>query len=189
MAEPKKYRSDIARSVHRTVRGLHRIGLVDKARMSGFDARCLRKSDVRSTKKIAAEGMNRHLFVYGSLMSTAGHPMGERLRAEARLIGAATIQGRLYRVSWYPGVVEGTDAEQRVHGEVYALTDPGRALAWLDAYEGIVPGSEESGEYLRVERPARLAIGAEVVAWVYLYRKDVAGLSLMPGGCWTADTR
>ncbi len=34
--------------------------------------------------------MNPHLFVYGSLMSTAGHPMGARLRAEARLIGAAT---------------------------------------------------------------------------------------------------
>ena len=31
--------------------------------------------------------MNPHLFVYGSLMSTARHPMGERLRAEARLIG------------------------------------------------------------------------------------------------------
>ena len=50
--------------------------------------------------------MNPHLFVYGTLLSTAGHPMGVRLRREARLIGAASIQGRLYRVSWYPGLVE-----------------------------------------------------------------------------------
>ena len=64
-----------------------------------------------------------------------------RLRTEARLIGAATIQGRLYRVSWYPGVVDSADPGQRVHGEVYALADPVKALAWLDAYEGIVPGT------------------------------------------------
>ena len=130
--------------------------------------------------------MNPHLFVYGSLMSTAGHPMGARLQAEARLIGAATLAGRLYRVSWYPGVVESTDPEQRVHGEVYALADPVRALAWLDAYEGIAPGSRESGEYTRVERPVRLDSGEEITAWVYLYQKDVSQLPLVADGRWTA---
>jgi gamma-glutamylcyclotransferase (GGCT)/AIG2-like uncharacterized protein YtfP len=133
--------------------------------------------------------MNPHLFVYGSLMSTAGHPMGERLRAGARLVGAATIQGRLYRVSWYPGVAEGGDPEERVHGEVYALNDPVPALAWLDAYEGIAPANRDGGEYERVERPARLARGEAITAWVYLYRKDVAGLRLVPDGRWTVDAR
>jgi gamma-glutamylcyclotransferase (GGCT)/AIG2-like uncharacterized protein YtfP len=133
--------------------------------------------------------MNPHLFVYGSLMSTAGHAMGERLRAEARLIGPATMQGRLYRVSWYPGAVENADPEQRVHGEVYALGNPDRALAWLDAYEGIVPGREESGGYRRLERPARLASGEEITAWVYLYRGDVAGLSPVPDGRWKGEPR
>jgi gamma-glutamylcyclotransferase (GGCT)/AIG2-like uncharacterized protein YtfP len=129
--------------------------------------------------------MNHHLFVYGSLMSTAGHPMGARLQAEARLIGAATLAGRLYRVSWYPGVVESADPEQRVHGEVHALADPVRALAWLDAYEGVVPGGEETGEYRRLERPVRLATGGEMVAWVYLLQSDVAGLTLVSDGRWT----
>ncbi len=130
--------------------------------------------------------MNPHIFVYGSLMSTAHHPMGERLRAEARLISPATIQGRLYRVSWYPGVSETTNPEQRVHGELYALDTPGRALAWLDAYEGFAPGSRESGEYTRVERPVRLNSGEEITAWVYLYQKDVSQLPLVVGGRWTA---
>ena len=129
--------------------------------------------------------MNRHLFVYGSLMSTAGHPMGERLRAEARLIGPATIQGRLYRVSWYPGVADSADAEDRVHGEIHALNNPGHALAWLDAYEGIAPGNDASGEYRRVERPVRLASGQLITAWVYLYRKDVSQLPLVADGRWT----
>jgi gamma-glutamylcyclotransferase (GGCT)/AIG2-like uncharacterized protein YtfP len=133
--------------------------------------------------------MNPHLFVYGSLMSTARHAMGDRLRAEARLIGAATIQGRLYRVSWYPGAAESTDPEQRVHGELYALDAPARALAWLDAYEGTAPGSRESGEYSRVERPVRLDSGREITAWVYLYRADVSGLLLVADGRWRAEAR
>jgi gamma-glutamylcyclotransferase (GGCT)/AIG2-like uncharacterized protein YtfP len=134
-------------------------------------------------------GMNPHLFVYGSLMSTARHPMGERLRADARLIGPATIQGRLYRVSWYPGAADSTGPEQRVHGEVYALEAPGRALAWLDAYEGIVPGSEDAGEYRRLERPARLATGEVIAAWVYLYQKDTSQLPFVADGRWTASFR
>jgi gamma-glutamylcyclotransferase (GGCT)/AIG2-like uncharacterized protein YtfP len=130
--------------------------------------------------------MNPHLFVYGSLMSTARHPMGDRLRAEARLIGPATIQGRLYRVSWYPGAAESADPEQQVHGEVYALNDPPTALAWLDAYEGITPATHTPSEYARVERPIRLSSGQEVAAWVYLYQKDVSHLPLVADGRWTA---
>jgi gamma-glutamylcyclotransferase (GGCT)/AIG2-like uncharacterized protein YtfP len=131
--------------------------------------------------------MNRHLFVYGSLMSTAGHPMGERLAREARLLGQASIQGRLYRVSWYPGVVDGAAPHQRVHGEVYELDDPVPALAWLDAYEGLAP--QTPNEYERVERPVRLAGGEELTAWVYLYRKDVAGLQAVPDGRWAPEAR
>jgi gamma-glutamylcyclotransferase (GGCT)/AIG2-like uncharacterized protein YtfP len=92
-------------------------------------------------------------------------------------------------VSWYPGAVDSADPEQRVHGEVYALGNPGHALAWLDAYEGIVQGNEEAGEYRRLERPARLAAAEEIVAWVYLYQNDVAKLTPVPGGRWTAEAR
>ncbi len=129
--------------------------------------------------------MNPHLFVYGSLMSSAGHAMGERLRREARLVGEATIQGRLYKISWYPGAVASGDPGERVHGEVYALDNPGRALAWLDDYEGIAPGNPDPSEYERAERPVRLASG-EVLAWVYLYRGDVAKLSQILDGHWVA---
>lgn len=133
--------------------------------------------------------MNPHLFVYGSLMSTAGHAMGARLRAEARLLGAATIAGRLYRVSWYPGAVESADPTQQVHGEVYALGDPARSLAWLDEYEGIVPDDGEGGEYRRLERRVRLAAGEELAAWVYLLQKDTAGLPPVLDGRWVPDPR
>ena len=128
--------------------------------------------------------MNPHLFVYGTLLSAAGHRNGARLQREARLIGEASIAGRLYRIERYPGLVEDSDPQLRVHGEVYALNDPADALQWLDAYEGIVPGTLDRNEYERVERPVRLASGEHVVAWVYLYRKDVARFRLIPDGRW-----
>jgi gamma-glutamylcyclotransferase (GGCT)/AIG2-like uncharacterized protein YtfP len=133
--------------------------------------------------------MNPHLFVYGSLMSTARHPQGDRLRAEARLIGPATIQGRLYRVSWYPGAADSPDPEQRVHGELYALETPAQALEWLDAYEGIAPTTSGSNEYARIEQTTRLSSGQEVTAWVYLYQKDVSHLPIVANGRWTAPAR
>jgi gamma-glutamylcyclotransferase (GGCT)/AIG2-like uncharacterized protein YtfP len=129
--------------------------------------------------------MNSHLFVYGSLMSTAGHRMGARLHREAHRIGPATMQGLLYRVSWYPGAVDSQDPAQRVHGEVWTLDDPKQALAWLDDYEGIAPGRGESGEYRRLERPVRLATGAEIAAWVYLYEGGLTGLAAISDGRWS----
>jgi gamma-glutamylcyclotransferase (GGCT)/AIG2-like uncharacterized protein YtfP len=129
-----------------------------------------------------------NLFVYGTLLSAAGHPMGARLRGEARLVGAASIPGRLYRVGWYPGLVETEAGGERVHGEVYALADPARSLVWLDAYESIAPGDEANGEYMRVERAVQLASGQEVTAWVYLYQRDVAGLDLVADGRWVAGS-
>jgi putative transcriptional regulator len=37
----QKYESKILRSVHRSVAGLHRVGVVDGATMRKFDAMCL----------------------------------------------------------------------------------------------------------------------------------------------------
>jgi gamma-glutamylcyclotransferase (GGCT)/AIG2-like uncharacterized protein YtfP len=128
--------------------------------------------------------MNPHLFVYGSLLSAVGHPTGQRLRSEARLVGAASIPGRLYRVSWYPGLAQAEADSARVHGEVYTLVDPAPTLAWLDDYESIVPGSDADNEYVRVERPVQLASGRDILAWVYLYQRDVAGLELVADGRW-----
>ena len=53
MAAKVKYRSDIARSVHETVRGLHRIGLVDKKTMRRFDASCLTRIEELSPREIS----------------------------------------------------------------------------------------------------------------------------------------
>jgi gamma-glutamylcyclotransferase (GGCT)/AIG2-like uncharacterized protein YtfP len=124
--------------------------------------------------------VNPRLFVYGTLLTGARHPMGERLRREADLLGEAWTRGRLYSLGCYPGLVESGAEGDVVHGEVYALQNPASALKWLDAYEGIRPGSP--AEYERVEREITLAAGTSLGAWVYLYRRSTGPRPPIPGG-------
>ena len=131
--------------------------------------------------------MNPHLFVYGTLLSAARHPKGAQLQREARLVGEASIRGcKLYSLGRYPGLIEASDASGLVYGELFALSNPAASLEWLDAYEGIVPGNRDQNQYERVDRPVRLGSGQEVVAWVYLYRRDVQRFQAIPGGRWLA---
>lgn len=138
--------------------------------------------------------MNVHLFVYGTLLSHAGHAMGARLRRDAQLIGPATMAGRLYNLGRYPGLVE--EAPERpirganaatpslVHGEVYALKMPAITLRWLDAYEGVLPMRPDQGVYARVERLARLNSGATLKAWAYVYLLSVRPRQRLADGRW-----
>ena len=82
-------------------------------------------------------------------------------------------------------MVDTPNAEERVHGELYVLTDPATSFAWLDAYEGLVAGRRDS-DYPRLERPARMRATADVTAWVYLYQGDPDPLRLVANGRWTA---
>jgi gamma-glutamylcyclotransferase (GGCT)/AIG2-like uncharacterized protein YtfP len=129
-----------------------------------------------------------HLFVYGTLMSAATGPLGRaerrRLQRQGESLGPATTTGRLYDLGRYPGLVASEDADHIVHGEVYALHDPAASLRWLDAYEGIVPGDRNSNDYRRSTRQVRLADGAELTAWVYLYARDPAQARLLSDGRW-----
>lgn len=130
----------------------------------------------------------RHLFVYGTLMSTAtgdlGRDMRLRLRREARSLGAATLPGRLYDLGRYPGLAASSDPADRVHGEVLELMDPAVSLVWLDAYEGVQRGPQAIGEYTRITVDATLAIGGQLTVWVYRFNRPVVGLPWVRGGRW-----
>jgi gamma-glutamylcyclotransferase (GGCT)/AIG2-like uncharacterized protein YtfP len=127
------------------------------------------------------------LFVYGSLVSAVAHPMGEQLRREAGLLGAAMLQARLYRVSWYPGIALSDDAADIVHGELYRLTSPEPSLRWLDEYEGIAAGATSvapTDDYERRICRVHVATGAAHDAWVYLYRRETRALERVVDGRW-----
>ena len=133
--------------------------------------------------------MNPHLFVYGTLLSAAGHPMGDRLRREARLIGEASIEGQLFSLGRYPGLVETAGAARACTARSTPSTAPAASFAWLDAYEGIVLGNDEQNDYGRIERPARLASGEERRRLGLHLLQHVAASSLIPGGRWSPDAK
>lgn len=133
--------------------------------------------------------MNRYLFVYGTLKASYrgnyGRDKRDRLVGESRLLGAATLQGRLYDLGHYPGVIDSDVVSDLVHGEVVELADVA-SFHWLDAYEGIDPQTPERSQYRREERPVRLADGSCVTAWVYVYALSLASACHIPCGLWQA---
>lgn len=131
----------------------------------------------------------RYLFVYGTLMSGAGSALGKpqrlRLARESDSLGPAAIaHARLYDLGRYPGAFGGGGADDLVHGEAVLLTTPDSTLAWLDDYEGLVPGKPEESEYDRVVREVKLAGGEAIDAWVYLLRAQPAPTKLVVDGRW-----
>jgi gamma-glutamylcyclotransferase (GGCT)/AIG2-like uncharacterized protein YtfP len=114
------------------------------------------------------------LFVYGTLMIASGHPVAARLACESRVIGPASVPGRLYDFGAYPGALASKAPGDVVHGLVLRLAQPRRTLSWLDAYEGCAPGAPEPQGFMRVITSARLTPSRQVHAWIYCYRGDPA---------------
>lgn len=120
------------------------------------------------------------LFVYGTLRRGTGHAMARRLADEAMWLGAATVEGRLYRVDWYPALVP---ASGLVVGDLFRLGRCEVSLAWIDAYEGCGADDVEPHEYRR----AWIAVdcgGKRLRAQTYIWNRPLEGLSLIGSGDW-----
>jgi gamma-glutamylcyclotransferase (GGCT)/AIG2-like uncharacterized protein YtfP len=102
-----------------------------------------------------------YLFVYGTLRPACGHPMARFLAERGRLLGGARVQGRLYDLAWYPGLVGTTAADEWVQGDLYELNDPETTLA------------DASAQFERCLVPVVRDSEGQLTAWVYLYRGEV----------------
>jgi len=132
-----------------------------------------------------------YLFVYGTLQKNLAHEMHGVLECAARLVGEATVEGTLYDLGAYPGLVVAGTGDGHVRGELYAL-DPGRAQAALDAldaYEGCSAADPEPHEYRREVLSVRIIDGSIFSAWTYLLNRSHAGLTPIPGGDYIAWIR
>lgn len=114
------------------------------------------------------------LFVYGSLRRDGAgrhHPM---LR-EAEFLGDATTGGRLYRVSWHPGLHPDKTAGE-VTGELFRIPAAIRPdlVRALDAHEG--PGFE----LRRV--PVHLADGSTRSGYTYAWLGDASQAAHLADG-------
>lgn len=123
--------------------------------------------------------MNKHLFVYGTLRTGLEHPEAKWLSEHSERIGSATAKGKLYRIGWYPGLVESD--EGTVVGELLLLDHPANILKRLDVYEGVA-----LGEYER--REAEIIVdGSAMMAWVYYFLGETSDLRWIPSGDFMQD--
>ncbi len=129
------------------------------------------------TRAAAATAAPDHLFVYGSLRAAIkddARAASDVLFAHARRLGEASMQGRLYAVSWYPGFNPGHSRTERVVGDVWRIRNRAALFTALDSYEG--------REYVRARRVARLTSGVKLNAWVYIYATELNGAPQIPSG-------
>ncbi|MBI5915387.1 MAG: gamma-glutamylcyclotransferase [Bacteroidetes bacterium] len=123
-----------------------------------------------------------NLFVYGTLLRDANHPMNRLIRQQGVFLGNATFKGKLFLVDYYPGSVPSSVDEDKVKGEVYALKNAKKVFDALDEFEEYRPVEEEKSEFIRRKIDVRLEDGVNVSAWVYLYNFPTKGLKEIPSG-------
>lgn len=127
------------------------------------------------------------LFVYGTLKSHFHNVNAIALRQAARLVGAATYRGKMFRVTGprgalvYPVVVASDDCHDVVHGELYRLIDR-RVLDRLDAYEGCAADCPPPQEYRREIARVMLEDGATAEAMLYAFQGSVESLPRIADG-------
>jgi gamma-glutamylcyclotransferase (GGCT)/AIG2-like uncharacterized protein YtfP len=123
-----------------------------------------------------------YLFVYGTLRRDINSEMYQLLARYGKFVGGATIQGKLYMVDYYPGLVPSDNLQDVVCGEVYKLSRPDIALSRLDDYEKCGPTFSEPTEYVRRKQDVKLRSGEVISAWVYIFERPTVGLQLIESG-------
>jgi gamma-glutamylcyclotransferase (GGCT)/AIG2-like uncharacterized protein YtfP len=110
------------------------------------------------------------VFVYGTLRRGGSN----HFRMEkAEFVTAGTVNGRLYQIDWYPGLVLDATADA-VIGEIYQV--PPAVLEELDRFEG--------AEYRRLQTPVRLPDGETVSAWIWEWLGPVDESRRITSGDW-----
>ena len=122
-------------------------------------------------------------FFYGLLKQGAAcMPEHIDLNAGGEFLSPASIRGDLYRVDYYPGVVEGQGC---VQGLLYRLDDVA-LVPLLDDFEDVDHANPDNSLYHRLKRPVLDVSGMPIgqMAWVYWYVRSVKGCAYIPDGNW-----
>ena len=113
-----------------------------------------------------------YLFVYGSLLTTAGHPMHNYMRGFCDLMGNASVGGIKIELDGYPGLIPSGDPDARVEGELFLIHNGAseKLFNGLDHYEGCSEDDPEPHEFFRHRQEVTLLSDQKTYeAWVYLY--------------------
>lgn len=138
-----------------------------------------------------AEPAPEYLFGYGTLVCGTGHRDVDLVVSTLCVpVAMASVQGRLYDLGDYPGMVRSADPAERVYGVLFRLKRAQRCLATLDRYEGFMPQRLAGSEFVRVRATALAFPGNRpVAAWAYLYNGSVRYRRVIARGCFEPGRR
>jgi gamma-glutamylcyclotransferase (GGCT)/AIG2-like uncharacterized protein YtfP len=116
------------------------------------------------------------IFVYGTLRKASGTAMSSVLANYSVYVDKASIQAVLYQVDDYPCVIESTNPNDKVSGELYKILDSDTLLPLLDEYEECTEKFPKPHEYIRKLLTITQSDHKQIIAWVYVYNRDVSQL-------------
>lgn len=124
----------------------------------------------------------RFLFAYGTLLPGLAPSVIADVVNTLRVVGPASVPGRLYDLGEYPGCALDAECGRSIHGILLEMSDLA-VLERLDWYEGYA-AHDDAGDSLfaRTTCDATLADGRVVRAWIYVYGRDLSGARLIEGG-------
>lgn len=125
------------------------------------------------------------LFVYGTLMNNIQSTIADYLHQHSDFVGAGALQGKLYDLGNYPGVIYDIQVNSLVHGHVFKLHHSENMLKRLDIYEGISLLQPDKNEYRRELVPVEVN-KEQVNCWTYLYNFSTESLKEIPDGNYLA---
>jgi len=127
-------------------------------------------SEERATKNEAPDSPPARVFVYGTLRK--GGSNNFRME-DCKWIGPAAVNGHLYEIDWYPGLVLDENGA-KVVGDLYEV--PAEKIDALDEFEG--------PEYRRLRTMVQNAEDEAESAWIWEWSRPTQGLQAVPGGDW-----
>jgi gamma-glutamylcyclotransferase (GGCT)/AIG2-like uncharacterized protein YtfP len=130
----------------------------------------------------------RYLFVYGTLLPGHAPPVIADVVDTLRVVGPATVPGRLYHFGAYPGCTLHNDCDTLIHGTLLELPpDHEPILEKLDWYEGYAAHDEHGSLFLRTTCDVITVDGGQLRVWVYVYNRDASRARLIQTGRYHPD--
>lgn len=125
--------------------------------------------------------MLEYLFVYGTLRKAQNGSLHPDLK-QAVFLSDAHVNGKLFLIAQYPGVVLSVDDHHTVRGEIYHLPDPEQQLQKLDDYEECSPQFPAPHEYQRTTCIATQPDGSAIKTWIYTFQYVTDQLTQLSNG-------
>ncbi|MBD8487346.1 gamma-glutamylcyclotransferase [Echinicola sp. CAU 1574] len=123
------------------------------------------------------------IFVYGTLLKETGYAIQQLFHQKSAFVAEAFTYGKLFQVSYYPGLVLNPTSLDKVYGQIFRISEIEKVLQALDEYEEAGPSFPSPQAYKRTIITAYdLQSSEPMKCWAYLYNLPTENLKQIVKG-------